>query len=357
MARITVIGAGAIGGTVGAFLTQAGYDVLLVDVVPEHVRIMNAEGLRITGIRGDRRYPVRAALPEELRGPLEIVLLCVKGHFTEAAMEQYAPLLAPDGYIVSLQNGLNEEIIARYVGPERTVGAFVHFGADYLEPGLIRLATERPIMLGELDGSLTPRLRELQAILRHAMPVELTTNIWGYLWGKLVYGAVAFVVSTVDAPVAEVLADPRARLAARVAAAEVVRVAQAQGIRLEQIGAFDPIAFAEGPGWEERAEAVLDRLAEEMRDSLKPHMGIWMDLRVKQRKTEVDMQCGVVVARGEQLGIPTPVNAATVRAVHEIEDGRREMGWSNLDELVVAAAGARIAVPRPGPGERESARL
>ncbi len=122
MARITVIGAGAIGGTVGAFLAQAGYDVLLVDVVPEHVRIMNAEGLRITGIRGDRRYPVRAALPEELRGPLEIVLLCVKGHFTEAAMEQYASLLAPDGYIVSLQNGLNEEIIARYVGPERAAG-------------------------------------------------------------------------------------------------------------------------------------------------------------------------------------------------------------------------------------------
>lgn len=337
MARITVIGAGAIGGTVGAFLTQAGYDVLLVDVVPEHVRIMNAEGLRITGIRGDRRYPVRAALPEELRGPLEIVLLCVKGHFTEAAMEQYAPLLAPDGYIVSLQNGLNEEIIARYVGPERTVGAFVHFGADYLEPGLIRLATERPIVLGELDGTITPRLHELRSMLSHAMPTELTTNIWGYLWGKLVYGAVAFVISTVDAPVAEVLGDPRARLAARLAGAEVVQVAQARGFRLEQIGAFDPTAFAESPGWEARAEAILDRLADEMRDSLKPHMGIWMDLRVKRRKTEVDMQCGVVVAHGERLGVQTPVNAATVRVIHEIEAGRRAMEWSNLDDLVAAA--------------------
>jgi 2-dehydropantoate 2-reductase len=338
MARITVIGAGAIGGTLGAVLTQTGYDVLLVDVVSEHVRLMNDQGLRIIGIRGDRRYPVRAVLAEELRGPLEIVLLCVKGHVTEAAMQRYGHLLAPEGYVVSLQNGLNEEIIARYVGPERTVGAFVHFGADYLEPGLIRLATERPIVLGELDGAVTPRLHELRSILDHAMPVELTTNIWGYLWGKLVYGAVAFVVSTVDAPVAEVLADPRARQAARLAGAEVVRVARALGIRLEQIDTFDPTAFSEGPGWETRANIVLDRLADEMRHSLKSHMGIWMDLRIKRRKTEIDMQCGVVVERGEHLGIPTPVNAATVRLVHEIEGGERGMDWSNLDELVIAAS-------------------
>jgi len=338
MARMTVIGAGAIGGTVGAFLTQAGYDVLLVDVVPEHVRAMNEQGLRITGIRGDRRYPVRAVLPEELHAPLEIVLLCVKGHFTEAAMQRYAPLLAPHGYVVSLQNGLNEEIIAHHLGRERTVGAFVHFGADYLEPGLIRLATEHPLVLGELDGTLTPRLHHLRSMLRHAMPVELTTNIWGYLWGKLVYGAVAFVVSTVDAPVADVLADPRARRAARLAGAEAARVAKARGIRLEQIGTFDPNAFTEGPGWQARADLVLDRLADEMRHSLKPHMGIWMDLRIKRRKTEVDMQCGVVVAHGEHLSIPTPVTAATVRVIHEIEAGERAVDWSNLDELVAVAS-------------------
>src|SRR5579884_1412486 len=167
---------------------------------------MQTHGLRIIGVRGDRTYPVKASLPHELTGPLQTVIISVKAHFTESAMRQYGPLLAPNGYIVSFQNGLNEEVIARHVGAERTIGAFIHYGADYLEPGLIRLAWEQPIHLGELNGEITPRLLELRQVLEHVMPTELTTNIWGYLWGKLVYGTMAYTVSIVDAPVPEVLA-------------------------------------------------------------------------------------------------------------------------------------------------------
>ena len=136
---ITIIGSGAIGGTVGAFLTDAGYDVTLVDIVREHVDAMNTRGLKISGLRGERTFPVKAIHSDDLRGPLGVAFLCVKGHFTDGAMRQIAPLLAPDGFILSLQNGLNEEIIASYVGRERTVGAFVHFGADYIAPGEIVL--------------------------------------------------------------------------------------------------------------------------------------------------------------------------------------------------------------------------
>lgn len=333
---ITVIGAGAIGGTVGAFLTEAGYDVTLVDLVAEHVQVMNEQGLHITGIRGDRHYSVRARTPDQMSGPLKTVFLCVKGHFTESAMSRYAPLLAPEGYVVSLQNGLNEEIIARHVGRERTVGAFVHFGADYLEPGLIQLGQEQDIHLGELNGEITPRLEALQTVLGHVMPTQLTDNIWGFLWGKLVYGAMAFAVSTVDAPVREVLSDPRGRAVSRAASHEAARVAQAQGFSMEQIGEFDPTAFLPGPGWEQRAEAALDRLAEGMGNSIKQHMGIWRDLKIKRRQTEVDMQSAVIVARGRELGIPTPVNAAVVRMIKAIEQGQRGMGWENLDELTAA---------------------
>ncbi|HET9014975.1 MAG TPA: ketopantoate reductase family protein [Thermomicrobiaceae bacterium] len=337
--KITVIGAGAIGGTVGAFLTQAGYDVTLVDVVAEHVRTMNERGLHITGVRGDHYYPVHAVMPAEVTGPLETVLLCVKGHFTAGAIAQYGPLLASDGYVVSLQNGLNEEIIARQVGRERTVGAFVHFGADYLEPGLIQLGQEQTIHLGELDGRITPRLSELQSILSHVMPTELTDNIWGYLWGKLVYGAMAFAVSTVDAPVHEVLADPRGRRVGRAASVEAARIGQAQGFHLESIGGFDPNAFLPGPGLEARADVELDELAAEMGGSLKQYMGIWRDLKVKHRQTEVDMQTGVIVERGRDLGIPTPVNAAVLQMIKQVEQGERGMGWDNLDVLAASLAG------------------
>jgi len=330
---ITIIGAGAIGGTVGAYLTDAGYNVTLVDVVPEHVAIMNERGLRLTGIPGDRVYKVKAKLPEELEGPLGVTLLCVKGHFTEDAARQYAPLLADDGYIVSLQNGLNEEIIARYAGQERTVGCFVHFGADYLEPGLIQFANVQTMFLGELDGRVTPRVEGLQAMLSNVVPAEVTANIWGYLWGKLVYGAFAFVVSTVDAPVPEIIDDPLGLELSRQAAAEAYAIGKSQTDRLEMIGNFNPNAFAPGDDFEARADAALLEVTAPMRGGIKQHMGIWRDLAVKKRRSEVDMQTGALVEYGRRTGIPTPVNAAVLEVIHEIEAGQRGMEWSNLRDI------------------------
>lgn len=330
---ITIIGAGAIGGTVGAFLTDAGYDVTLVDVVPEHVEVMNREGLRISGVRGDRRYPVKAVHADDLQGPLGATFLCVKGHFTEDAIKRYGPMLADDGFVLSIQNGLNEEIIAQHIGRERTVGCFVHFGADYLEPGHILLGNEQTMYPGELDGSITPRVEAIRDALSHVMPVEITTNIWGFLWGKLVYGAMAFVVSTVDATVPEVLDNDLGRMLARLAAQEAYLIGSPQADKLEMIGEFNPNAFAPGDDADERADAELGALADSMRGAIKQHMGIWRDLAIKKRRSEVDMQSAVIVEYGERLGIGTPVNAATVQVIHEIERGERGMGWENLDDI------------------------
>ena len=330
---ITIVGAGAIGGTIGAFLSDAGYDVTLVDRDTAHVEAINARGLRITGIRGDRVFHPRAIRGDELRGPLGVTILSVKGHMTDGAMQQIGPLLAPDGYVVSLQNGLNEVVIARHVGEARTVGAFVHFGADLMEPGLIQLGAEQTIFIGELDGHVTPRAEALREMLSHVMPAEVTTNIWGFLWGKLVYGAMAFACSTVDASVPQVMDDPLGRRICYEASAEAYRVAKSQAEKLENIGEFNPNLFAPGDDAVARGESALMAMANAMRASVKQHMGIWRDLAVKKRKTEVDMQTAVIVETGRAQGIPTPVNAAVLAIIHEIEEGKRGMEWSNLQEI------------------------
>ncbi len=330
---ITIVGAGAIGGTIGAYLYDAGYDVTLVDAAPEQVAAIRERGLRITGVRGEQTFHPRAILADELEGPLSITFLCVKGHFTGPAMDQIAPLLAPDGYVLSLQNGLNEVLIAERVGPERTVGAFVHFGADLLEPGLIQLGYEETIHVGELDGRITPRVEALRVALEHAMPARVTDNIWGFLWGKLVFGALGFLVSCVDAPVAEVIDDPLGRRLCRAACAEAYLVARTQVDRVEPIGEFEPEKFAPGEDMEARADETLSALADSWRSSIKQHMGIWRDLKVKKRKTEVDMQVAQIVATGQEHGVSTPVNAAVLETVHEIEDGTRGMEWTNLEEI------------------------
>jgi 2-dehydropantoate 2-reductase len=330
---ITIVGAGAIGGTIGAYLHDAGYDVTLVDAAPEQVAAIRERGLRITGVRREQTFHPRVLLADELEGPLSITFLCVKGHFTGPAMDQIAPLLAPDGYVLSLQNGLNEVLIAERVGPERTVGAFVHFGADLLEPGLIQLGYEETIHVGELDGRITLRVEALRESLEHAMSARVTDNIWGFLWGKLVFGALGFLVSCVDAPVAEVIDDPLGRRLCRAACAEAFLVARTQVERVEPIGEFEPEKFAPGEDMEARADQTLSALADSWRSSIKQHMGIWRDLNVKKRKTEVDMQVAQIVATGQEHGVPTPVNAAVLETVHEIEDGTRGMEWTNLEEI------------------------
>lgn len=330
--RITVVGAGAIGGTVGAYLHGAGYDVLLVDADHEHVTAVKERGLRFTGCRGERTFFPPIIPAEDLHGPLGAVFLCVKGHHTASTARGIEPLLAPDGWILSLQNGLNETTIADIVGRERTVGAFVHFGADLIEPGTIQLGYEAPIHVGELDGRRTPRVEELRNVLQGAMPTEVTANVWGYLWGKLVFGSLGFLVSCVDAPVAEVLDDPLGRSLCRGICAETYSVARTQTERVEPIGEFRPEAFESGEGWERRADETLDALAGAWRHSIKQHMGIWRDLKVRKRKTEVDEQVARVIATGNAEGIPTPFNTTVLGVVHEIEEARRGMGWENLQE-------------------------
>jgi 2-dehydropantoate 2-reductase len=135
--KVTIWGTGAIGGTIGAELARRGEDILLVDAVKPHVERMNAEGLFIEKDRGSFTARVRASLPEEVKSPLGAVFLCVKSHHTPQAAGMVKPLLADQGIVVSLQNGLNEEVIAEQIGRDRTLGALVNFSADYIAPGHI----------------------------------------------------------------------------------------------------------------------------------------------------------------------------------------------------------------------------
>src|SRR6202171_3353408 len=128
----TVFGAGAIGGTVGAHLVRGGESVLFVDRDVEHVRAMREHGLTIRGFDETFTVDVEAVTPDQLPDQLETVLLACKAPATEAAVRSFVGRLAPDGCVVSLQNGLNELTIASILGEQRTVGAFVNFSADYL---------------------------------------------------------------------------------------------------------------------------------------------------------------------------------------------------------------------------------
>src|SRR5271169_1537758 len=192
---ILVWGAGAIGGTIGAYLKRAGQDVTFVDIVPDHVAAIDdcRRGLRISGPIDDFKVVAPAMLPGAVTGTWKRVFLAVKAHHTETACEALKPYLAPDGYVLSLQDGLCERLIAPIVGARRTIGAFVNFGADWLAPGEIIYANRGAVVLGEIDGKITPRLEKLYEEIKIFEPEAIVTDsIWSYLWGKLGYGSLLF---------------------------------------------------------------------------------------------------------------------------------------------------------------------
>jgi 2-dehydropantoate 2-reductase len=136
---------------------------------------------------------VPATTPEQVKETYETVLLAVKAQDTEGASLALAPHLAPAGVVISAQNGLNERVIAGIVGAERTIGCFVNFGADYHEPGVVMHGGRGAVVVGELNGRRSARIGRIHELLRDFEPeAVLTANIWGYLWSKLIYGALQF---------------------------------------------------------------------------------------------------------------------------------------------------------------------
>ncbi len=335
---ILIWGAGAIGGTIGAYLARAGHQIVFADVVAEHVAAIAGTGMKIEGPVEEFTISAPAFTPDQLAdqwkdGPFERVLLCVKAQHTEGAAKALLPFLADDGYVVSAQNGLNELTLKAIVGTARTIGAFVNFGADYLAPGRILYGGRGAVVLGEIDGRTTPRLVALHRVLRDFEPdAVISDNIWGYLWGKLGYGALLFATALTNESIADALAAPRHLDLHRALAGEVMAVARAEGIRPEGFNGFDPSAFM--PGAEPaRLQRSIDAMVAHNRASAKSHSGIWRDLAVRKRRTEVDAQIAIIAEIAERHGLRVPIIRRLVSLIHEIEDGKRELDLANLDLL------------------------
>lgn len=335
--RTLIWGAGAIGGTLGAYLARAGHDVSMVDTVSEHVAAIARDGIRITGPIDEFTVRVPAFTPDALGGTWESIVLATKAHHTESAARALLPHLAGNGCVVSAQNGLNELAIAEVVGAARTVGAFVNFGADYLEPGVIHYGGRGAVVLGEIDGTITPRVTALREAWGDFDPRAIVTpNIWGYLWGKEAYGAMLFATALTNDSIADALARPEYRPLYIALAREILAVAAARGVTPEAFDGFDPRAYlpTAAPG---AAAQSLDALVVHNRKSAKTHSGIWRDLAVRKRPTEVDAQLGIVVTLGSEAGIPAPITARLVQLIHDIEAGSRSMSLETLDLLAATA--------------------
>ena len=326
--RIAILGCGAMGTVLGAYLTKNGCPVDLIDANEAHIRALQAHGAKVIG-KEEFTVPVHALLPEEMTGKYHLVFLLTKTTSNHEALTKLLPHLYRSSIVCTLQNGVPEPFVAEYVGKERTVGGAVQWGATYIEPGVSKLTTNirvkaernRPLFdIGEISGRTTKRIREVADVLGYMGLAEIVSNLMDARWRKLVINCCGSGMSAaLGSPFGGCLERPRAmRVMGRIGR-EVALAAKAGGYDLGQRyfeTLLDPIAAAKyftkvyTPSPEGKASMLQDLEA--------------------GRKTEVDMINGYVSETAKKHGIATPNCDAVIRVVHGIENGELPLSPENL---------------------------
>jgi len=338
--RIVVVGAGAIGGYTGGNLAHNGFDVTLVDPWPEHIEAIRRDGLALEGVTPDEFVLAR---PKTLHlteiqhlakeRPIDIAFISMKSYDTEWATMMIRQYLAPSGYVVSLQNCINEERIAQIVGWGKTVGAIAAIlSAELYAPGKIRrTGAKNPpghevYRVGEVHGRLTKRIEELGTMIRTVDTCKVTDNLWGERWSKLCVNGMHNGISAASGLSGnDIRQDERIRRVIIKLGGEGVRVGQALGYKLEDIAGQDAEKLARAA---EGDRAALDeveslmlalRNSEQRSEHQRPSMG--QDMQ-KGRPTEIDFINGVIVERGRAIGLPVSTHEKLIAAVKKVELGQ-----------------------------------
>lgn len=347
--RIVVVGAGAIGGYAGGHMTRAGHDVTLIDAWPEHVEYMRSHGLQLSGLTEAERHSVRVNAwhvcdVQNLtqQEPVDIAFICVKSYDTEWATHLIKPYLAPDAFVVSLQNCINEERIAAIVGWGKTLGCIASLvAAELYQPGHVKRTVpiggdkHTVFRVGEPHGRVTRRAEEVAELLRSADSAKVTTNLWGERWSKLVVNSMRnglSAASGLNGNQRDLAEGPR-WLSVRLGS-EAVRVGQALGYQLERMLGMEAETLARaGEGKKDALAEITDILIEAAKkrsDEQRPSMA--QDI-AKGRRTETDFINGYVAARGGETGVPAPTHAKMNEIVRRVERGEIKASPDNIRNI------------------------
>ena len=340
--RIAVLGAGANGASIGADLTAAGLDVVLIEQWPSHVERIRAEGVRILAPEGELHVRPRIhhlCEVAELKQDFDVVLMLMKAYDTTWAAELIKPHLAGDGLLVGVQNGMTARPIEAVVGPDRTLGSVIECSATMTEPGIVHRHTGVPrswFAVGALPGGPADRVDEVARLLRHSGTVQAFDDIEAAKWMKLVSNSTLLVTSAIlGLPMLDALGLPGFREVMVAAGNESLAVGAALGHPTLPIFGLTSDEIAD-------PSRVVDIMTDKLFAGFVVPGATTTVLQdwVKGRHSEVDDLNGHVAAQGTGLGIPTPVNTAVTALAHRIERGELHPDPAHLAELVRATDAA-----------------
>lgn len=346
--RLLFIGAGAVGSYLGGFLSRAGHDVTLVDPWSEQVEAIRGRGVRVTGPHEPfeaRPAALHVHEAQRLGAAFDVAFVAVKSYDTAWATHLALPRLKPEGYVVSAQNCWNDPIVAAIASPGRAVGLIMsRIAVAVWEPGHVERGTEKGsasghavFRAGEHDGRITPRVEALARMLSVIDGARATDNLWGERWSKLCLNAMGNPVQAMTGLGSlEIASQPRGRDITVRLGSEAARVGLALGYSIPKFAGADAKTWA--------AAADDPAVYADLHAALVPKGGSERNWRAsmaqdvaKGRRSEIEYMNGYVVARGSEVGVPTPVSGAVVGLMREIDAGARTPSPSLIDQALQAA--------------------
>lgn len=331
--KIAVMGAGSMGSIIGALMTKGGLDTVLIDANVAHVRAMNERGMKIVGQIEDI-IPVKAITPDAMQGLYDIVIFVPKATSNQVALKQLMPHIGPDSAVITLQNGINEDVVASKVGPKRACGGIILWGATWQAPGVSELTSVRDqmgIIIGEVDGKISDRIQRIKGALEKVCAVEVTDELMSHRWSKLfINTAFSGVGTVIGGDFGHVVDDDVAVRVAAFVGMETVQTAKSLDCAKVKFMFVDPdfLVFD--------TEEKLKKIVNFFRAALKAHRGIvpsmLQDIE-KGRPCEVDVINGYVEKKARDAGVGTPVNDRVTEIIRDIERGKRRPSIENVKDI------------------------
>ena len=334
--RICIIGAGAIGGVVAGALAKEGYDITLVTKHADTAEKINSSGIEVKGSYGDFTIPIPAvASVGELQGKFNYVLIATKADGLEDAAKGVLPFLYVNSRVISMQNGICEEMLAAIVGPERTIGCVVGFGATMLAPGVVEKTSGGEFIMGNWEGEPDEALKKLSELLNTVVETRISAEIFQELYSKLIINSCITTLGAVcGLYLGEMLAKQHTRRLFIGVIKEAIQVADAMRMKVPPgaSGKLDYYKFLSSGPLSEFKRHLTIRVIGMKYSKLKSSS---LQSLERGRKTEVKNYNGYIATKGKEYAVSTPINEQLTLMVGEIEEGKRKITPDNFKEIQV----------------------
>lgn len=305
--RIMMIGAGAMGGVYGGLLARSGCDVTLIDTREDHVAAIRRDGLTVEGVRGTHVIRIPAQTGIAGLAPADLAIVFTDSNATAAAARSAASILKPDGFALTLQNGIgNVEALVEVLGAGRVVAGVSMNSAACPAPGRSVYTNADMTSIGELDGRDSARIRAVAAMLNKAeIPTEVVADPMAYIWGKFVLNCgINALTAVTGLRSGEMYRTPEVSALQDRIIDEVLAVVARKGVKLSEA---DP-----------RGKIKHHCQGRYNKPSMMQHVE-------QGRRTEIDALNGALVREARALGVAVPCNETLVAIVKGLEKSRHQL--------------------------------